>query len=116
MPKGKKVTTKAKVAVEPEEQVEEVAEEATPVETRFFRNSQYSGLMVSKGEENGKTVGVRFVPYFEMWQGERVKVGYWAGSGHDAELMAGTMGSVEISEKEYRDATGEKSQRAPTPL
>ena len=126
------MSKKAKVNVAVEEKIEPVtlsaaaskkAEPMKKVESEkpsfkfYFRNAKYSALQVRTGEAGFHVLGPRFVPFYEMFQGDRVLVGYFAtNDSHEADLMRHASGTEEISQKQYNDAVyGKHAWKAPQP-
>ncbi len=94
-------------------------------ETFYFRNARYSGLkmLIRGGKDELGAEGVehtaRFVPYYDTFKGDVVRVGYLATERKDvAERCRDDSGCEEIDEKEYTlaiegDAKHKPLQRAP---
>lgn len=114
--KKEEVVTPAPEAKEPKEEVKATAPEAKePKEVKapksavkFFR-SRLNGLTVVLG--NHKTLDpseleiVRFVTRVELFQGDKVKVGYLATEDKRAhKILEADYNVEEISEKEYNTA------------
>lgn len=82
-------------------------------EVKHFRCEVSSALSVLK---DGETVA-RFTPYFEKFRGETVKVGYLETDDPFVIERCEADGTVEsVSEKEFKDATGDKASPAPIPV
>ena len=77
--------------------------------TRYFKSSK-AGLSFS---ENGVDA-TRFVPHFEKYQGDRIRVGYLElKAGKLATRVADDLYTEEISAKAFKEATtGKDSQQA----
>ena len=77
--------------------------------SRYFRSLK-AGLKFL----DGKGENVRFVPYFEKYQGDRIRVGYLElKSGKAADRVAADSFVEEITAKAFKEATtGKDSQQA----
>ena len=89
-------------------------------ESYYFRNTRYSGLkvLIRGGEDLLGAEGVkhtaRFVPYYDTFKGDVVRVGYLATDRKDvAERCREDSGCEEISEKEYKLALEGDSKNKP---
>lgn len=86
----------------------------TPKETAYFR-TRIHGLKVVVGEApdgelEAKSVG--FVPYFERWDGDRIKVGYLKTSNVIAiQKLRADLNVEEIEADEWEKATDEKAKK-----
>lgn len=93
-------------------EVKKAAPKVVKPSARFFKNKQHAAGTIILDPE--AFTGVRFVPYYETWQGDRVKVGYLKIEDPKvAEVVAGKRYVEEIKESEYNEATGQNAQRAP---
>lgn len=106
-----KATTYAqKAADKAAKDAEKVAKnESKASGSRYFKSDK-SGLSFL---DNGVEVA-RFVPYFELFQGDRVRVGYLElKSGKLADRVAEDAYTQEITAKEFKEATtGKNAQQA----
>lgn len=91
---------------------QEVKQEAPKQEKKakkfYFKNRHYSGLsiLIRGGEDVNGQLGVehtaRFVPYYDMWKGDVVRVGYLVTEREDvAKRCREDFTCEEIDEKEY---------------
>lgn len=83
---------------------------------KYYRSSIAGlGFQVSEQDPNNPVAPelVRFVPYYEKYQGDRVKVGYLATDDKRVfDRLEADANVEEISAKEYKEATGDKSEPA----
>lgn len=90
---------------------------------KYYVNRSYSAGSVTVRNDDGEAVEtVRFVPYFDTWKGDQVRVGYLATDNKNAqETLANDESVEEISFSEYKLALrgdGKRNQplgRAPIP-
>ncbi len=77
-------------------------------ELKYFR-TRLHGLKIVVGEPSPGQIeqeSVSFVPYFERWDGDRIKVGYLETDNSVAiEKLTEDINVDEISEKEFKEAT-----------
>lgn len=88
--------------------VEPAEEQETSKKSFYFKNSRYSALklLVRGGEDQAKMVGIkesaRFVPYYDVFKGDVIKIGYLKTNSKAIAKMARADNSCEeIEEKEY---------------
>jgi len=86
----------------------------------YFRNARYSGLkvLIRGGEDLLGAEGVkhtaRFVPYYDTFKGDVVRVGYLETDRKDvAERCREDSGCEELTEKEYKLALEGDSKNKP---
>lgn len=85
--------------------------------TKKYFKSNISGLAFQVADSDPENPVapevVRFVPYYERYQGDRVKVGYLATDDKRVlDRLAADPNVEEISAKDYKEATGDKSEPA----
>lgn len=77
---------------------------------KFYKTTVY-GLTVFKDGDKDKTL--RFQPFFEMYQGDQVRVGYVSTDDKDFQKVLDEDLSVEeITDKEFEKATGKDAKPA----
>lgn len=89
---------------------DDAAPEEDSAEYVFFRNAKHAAEKVNDG-----TGFIRFEPYFERYQGDRVKVGYLAvyADSPAVPTLRGNSHIEEISAEEYDKATENPANKAP---
>jgi len=103
---AKKAADKAKADAEKQAKADEKAK-ATGL--TYLRSPEYAGLTIVK--EDGTTV--RFVPYYDTYKGDKVKVGFLATDDKEIVERCESLGNIEvISEKEFTKET-ESLEKAP---
>ena len=86
-----------------------------------YYTSKIAGLAIQVGESQSdhpeRPDEVRFQPYYERYQGDRIRVGYLrveADRSKVVKLLEADYNVKEISKKEFEEATqGEESEKAP---
>ena len=95
-------------------------------EVKYFVNRLHSGggfiVDPGDGQDPATQVKVRFTPFFDMWKGDTIKVGYLESDDprvHKA--LENAQGVEEIKQSEYEKAVGKDGEkgelnRAPLPV
>jgi len=105
-----------------EEKVEVKKTETKPKASKYkYYTSKIAGLAIQVGESQEdhpeRPDQVRFQPYYERYQGDRVRVGYLkveASNEVAVKLLEADYNVQKISKKEFEEATeSEESEKAP---
>ena len=104
---AKKAADKAKADAEKQAKADKA--EANKKSLTYLRSPEYAGLTIVK--EDGTTV--RFVPYYDTFKGDKVKVGFLATDDDEIVKRCESLGNIEvIDEKEFTKET-ESLEKAP---
>lgn len=89
--------------------------EKAPAKKYFKSNISGLAFQVSESDPENPVAPevVRFVPYFERYQGDRVKVGYLATNDPRVlDRVVADPNTEEITSSDFKSATGKDSERA----
>lgn len=88
---------------------EAAAAKAAADKLTYLRSPQYAGLTIVKADGTS----VRFVPYYDMFKGDKVKVGFLATDDAEVIERCESLGGIEVIDvKEFTEAT-ETLEKAP---
>lgn len=85
-------------------------------DTKFFRTHIHGLKVVTGAAPAGEleAESVAFVPYYERWDGDRIKVGYLeTGNPIAIEKLSADLNVEEISESEFKSATDTERAQKP---
>lgn len=116
MAEENKPTQSTPVAPKQDEKPEQKTQAQPKSSKKYFRSTIAGlGFQVAESDPANPVAPevVRFVPYYERFQGDRVKVGYLATSDDRVlDRLAEDPNVEEISAKDFKEATGDKSEPA----